>query len=268
MEFIKNGVAGMIARNRTGKLLSGRTSEMKQGKKVKLFCFPHAGGSASFYNDWIGHLEGGAWVCPIQLPGRENRIAEEAYVDMELLVSDLMEEILQLADGNTVFFGHSMGAKIAYETAKALEKQGTVIGGMIVSGSGAPEVPPKKIIYGLPDPQFKAEIRRLSGTPREVLENEDWMNFFVPMLRADFTLDETYAPKECFPLHCPIAAWGGETDTEALREEIALWKSYTYMEAAFALKLFPGGHFFLKEEENHMLHELKMVLQQWGKLCN
>lgn len=153
--------------------------------RVTLFCLPFAGGGASAYNGWIKKMQETITVCPIQLPGREERIMDKPYSDMNSLLDDLVGIISNFANTPYALWGHSMGGKIAYELEKRLENGGYIAKYFIVSGSRVPHIPEPNPIYHLSDTEFKTELERFEGTPKEVLKNDDLLNFFLPMLRAD-----------------------------------------------------------------------------------
>ncbi|MTI60087.1 MAG: thioesterase [Firmicutes bacterium] len=234
--------------------------QSKEDKQINLICFPFAGGGARAYYNWkrISKL---ASIYAISLPGRESKINEEPYRKMEILIDDLTEEISPLLNKKCIFFGHSMGAKIAFETAKKLEKMGSVQPyHLIVSGSRAPHIQELNPIYNLPDEEFIKALYRFEGTPKEILENKDLIRFFLPVLRADFTMDEIYYSKNNYPLKCPITALGGSKDREASLPEVEQWNEYT--KNRFKMKIFKGGHFFIREQEEHVLEEIIRIIEQ------
>jgi surfactin synthase thioesterase subunit len=157
-----------------------------------------------------------------------------------------------------IFFGHSMGAKIVYELEKILEKEGKGAAQIILSGCRVPHKKEPNPIYHLPDEQFKSELGRFDGTPKEILENKELLDFFLPMLRADFTMDETYYTDDNSVLDCPITVFGGRSDKEANPEEIAAWGAYTREQ--FRYRIFEGGHFFIREKEEEVLLEVRKVI--------
>lgn len=173
--------------------------------RATLFCFPFAGGGASAYNSWVQKMKDKVTVCPIQLPGREERIMEKPYNNMTDMLDELEETIWKCIRGPYAFWGHSMGGKIAYELEKRLEKRGKTAQCFLVSGSRIPSIPERNPIYHLPDDEFKKALGRFEGTPKEILENQELLDFFLPMLRADFTMDETYHDKKLTVLQSPIA---------------------------------------------------------------
>jgi medium-chain acyl-[acyl-carrier-protein] hydrolase len=132
---------------------------------------------------------------------------------------------------------------------------------LFISGHRAPQLPdPNPPIHQLPDPAFVAELRRLSGTPETVLQDSELMEVFLPLLRADFAICETYKYSIEAPLDCPLSVFGGLRDDRVSRDELAAWRSQT--SASFTLHMFPGNHFFLESERAIFLRTLAQHLQQ------
>lgn len=181
-----------------------KNGENINSQDITLFCFPFAGGGASTYTSWIKKLKDKITVCPIQLPGREERIMEKPYTDMSELLRDLTDEIVIAIKGKYVLWGHSMGGKIAYELEKYLENKGYQAQCIFASGCRIPNIPEPNPIYHLKDEAFKRELERFGGTPKKVLENKELLDFFLPMLRADFTLADTYCDNSMTVLHSPL----------------------------------------------------------------
>ena len=224
-----------------------------------MFCFPYAGGGASVYNKWLKLFENLVTVCPIQLPGREDRISDALYTNMDDFFNDITELIEEVIVGDYYLWGHSMGGRMVYEVEKKLEKSGYIAKGIFVSGSRAPHIIETDPIYHLPDAEFKERLSRFDGTPKEILENQMLFDFFLPLLRADFTMDETYKMINKIKLISPVFGLCGKLDKEANQDEMAAWGDYT--ENSFNLEMFEGGHFFIKEQEEFVINYIKKVLE-------
>ena len=224
--------------------------------RLRLFCFPYAGGAASLFRTWSEELPAGVEVCPVQLPGRESRFREARYTRLMPLVHALGDVIQPYLTLPFAFFGHSMGALISFELARYLRRQNAPMPGrLFVSAHRAPHLPdPKAPIYNLPDSQFLEELRLLNGMPREVLENAELMELMLPLLRADFAIAETYAYTEDAPLACPISAFGGLADSEVSSEEVAAWRAQTL--GNFTVRMLPGDHFFLFKQRSTLLQAI------------
>ena len=231
---------------------------------LKMFCFPYAGGSALVFRQWADLLPPTVQVIPVELPGRGSRSREPFFLSLPALVSELEEVILPLLDKPFVFFGHSMGAVIAFELTRALRRShGLEPQALFVAGRSAPQIPdPDPISYNLPHDEFVQELIRLGGTPAEVLEHAELMEMMIPLLRADFQLIQTYEYLDDAPLRCPIVVYGGLEDHEVTREMLLSWKEQTNSE--FALHMLPGDHFFIRSSSAQLLgalaDELKSIL--------
>jgi medium-chain acyl-[acyl-carrier-protein] hydrolase len=228
--------------------------------RLRLFCFPYAGGSASVFHSWAAALRSDVELNAVQLPGRENRLLDPPFIRLALLVEALAQILPPYLDRPYAFFGHSMGALIGFELARLFRKQGSPGPAcLIVSGHRAPHLPDRRPpIHHLPDARFIEELRRLNGTPEEVLQHEELRDLLLPVLRADFAVCETYlyAPEQ--PLDCPIFVIGGEQDPEVSQDELAAWQLHT--RGAFTLHMIPGDHFFLHSARPLLLNAVNRAL--------
>jgi medium-chain acyl-[acyl-carrier-protein] hydrolase len=227
---------------------------------LRLFCFPYAGGSSFIFRTWANSLPLTIEVCPIELPGRGMRMKLAPFHRMEPLVNAIAPALQPYLDKPFAFFGHSMGGLIGFEVARLLFKNyGISPVHLFVSGSRAPQIPdPDPPIHALPEPTFIEELRRFNGTPPAVLENAELMQLFLPILRADFAVLETYVYDSDAPLECPIAVFGGLQDSKVSREELQGWEKQT--KASFSLQMFPGDHFFLHSAQSLLLESLGKYL--------
>ncbi len=225
--------------------------------KIKVFCFPFAGGSASAYRLWKDYLPEEVDVYAVQLPGREERISDPLITDLKASVEKMASEILPLLDKDFVFFGHSMGAVMALELAQTLEQQNKIPAQVIVSARCSPLLTdPETQIHQLSDKDFVQAIRDYNGTSEIVLQNKELMAMFLPILRADFEMSETYQYSHAKPLSCPLTAICGVEEKELEERHISGWKAVTT--GPFATKMFSGGHFFIKDE----IEALSLYLNQ------
>jgi medium-chain acyl-[acyl-carrier-protein] hydrolase len=229
--------------------------------RLRLFCLPFAGGGATMFRSWQDDLPLSIQVCPVQPPGRETRFREPAYSRMAPLVEALADTLHPHLGRPFAFFGHSLGALAAFELTRALRRRGDPSPErLIVSGHSAPHLPlRRKSMHALPEDEFRAELRRLNGTPAAVLDNDELMRALTPTLRADMAVAETYAPADEPPLDCPILAVGGAKDAIAPPPDLDAWRRYT--RAAFELRLLPGDHFFLQSHRPLLLPLLTRYLE-------
>jgi medium-chain acyl-[acyl-carrier-protein] hydrolase len=227
---------------------------------IRLFCFPYAGGGALIYRSWLGAPPDLLEVFPVRLPGREARLNEAPFRRIEPLINVLSEAILPYLDRPFAFFGHSMGAKIAFELARRLSQKGLEALHLFVSGARGPQAPRiESPTYALPEFEFLETVRELNGTPNEVLENPELMRLIIPLLRADFELVQNYVYNPGPTLRCPITAFGGLEDRHALREHIKAWARET--SASFTMRMFPGDHFFINTSRPLVLQSVAQELQ-------
>ena len=217
--------------------------------RLRIFCLPYAGGGASIYRPWVRQLPREVQVCPIQLPGREERLSETLFTRVPPLVSALAEALTPHMDHPYVLFGHSLGALLAFELARELRRRELPAPRhLYVSAARAPHLPPREqAVHALPEPEFLAELcRRYGSMPAAVLQSAELMAMLLPILRADMALLETYQHQSEPPLPCPIGALTGLEDPHVRREEVAAWREHT--SGGFTLQLLPGGHLYLKDD--------------------
>lgn len=219
--------------------------------RMRLFCIAHAGGGASSFRGWGDALPPEVEVCPVQLPGRENRLGEKPFDRVEPLVASLADAVRPYLDMPWVLFGHSNGALIGFELSRALRAQGLPIPEhLFASGRRAPDIPSRTTGH-LSDDQFLDDLVELGGLPRELLQHPEMVALLLPLLRADTSLHETYEFREQPPLDCPITAYGGVEDIKVGREAIEAWGRHTAR--AFRVRMFPGGHFFHQSHRGEFL---------------
>ncbi len=232
---------------------------------LRLFCFPYAGGNAMIYRLWPELLPANIEVCHVNLPGRGNRLQEPAFTDVSTLVEALTEPVAAYADKPFAFFGHSMGALISFELARSLRRKNLPQPSYIfISGRMAPQFNNQDSrTFDLPDEEFVEEIRRLNGTPREVLDNPELMHLMTPLLRADFSVCQTYNYTLEEPLDCPITAFGGLQDYEVTRDMLEGWREHTKL--AFRLRMLQGDHFFINSATNVILGAVAQELYQFAE---
>jgi medium-chain acyl-[acyl-carrier-protein] hydrolase len=237
-------------------------SPSRSNKLGQMFCFPFAGGGASAYYRWPNRILAGVEVVRVHLPGRETRLREPLFDRLKLLVNALVEELVPYIDGPFTMFGHSMGALLAFELARGLRRRhGLLPSHLFVSGYRAPHLPPSESPFShLPDKEFVERVRLFGGLPELIAQNEELMDIFLPILRADFKMTETYTYEEELPLKCPLTAFGGLTDPKMNHEKILAWSMHT--SAQFNTHFFPGGHFFLHDSEPLLLDRLNHQLTE------
>ena len=221
----------------------------------RLFCFPHAGGGAG------QPLALSGWTAvPVRLPGRESRLAEAPFERMGPLVAALADHIDSYLDHPFAFFGHSVGAVVAFELARELRRRSRPLPKMLISsGARAPQFRRHHVPPPAPSREaFVEELRRLEGIPAEVLDDPALMRAILPALAADAALYRNYVYAETPPLPIPVRAYGGADDPNVRREHLDGWAEQTT--ASFAVRVFPGGHFYLTAVRAPFLEALETDL--------
>jgi medium-chain acyl-[acyl-carrier-protein] hydrolase len=236
--------------------------------KLRLFCFPYAGGRALSFRKWSNSLPSTVEVCPIELPGRGTQLMEPPFTQLLPLVQTIACALFPVLDKPFAFFGHSMGGLISFELTRLLRKDyGLRPVHLFVSGCRAPQIPnTTPLVHTLPKPAFLKELSRLNGTPEEVLKNAELMQMLLPTLRADFAVLETYIYTPEPPLDCPITAFGGLQDRDVSYEYLEAWQEQT--NATFSVQMFPGDHFFLHSEQPLLLQSLFQELHRIASRIN
>lgn len=224
--------------------------------RLRLFCFPHAGGGASNFINWSSDLSAEIEVCPIQLPGRENRFKEPTFTQLFPLLETLEEVLLPLFNIPFAFFGHSLGALIVFEFARHLRrKRGILPIHLFVSAFRSPQLPNRlPLMHQLSEEEFLAQLRRLKATPELILQNKELLELFLPILHADFMMSEVYTYSSEDPLDCPISVFGGLQDEFVTYDELKAWREQTI--SSFSIQMYPGDHFFLYSSRTVVLQTL------------
>ncbi|MER5640602.1 alpha/beta fold hydrolase [Kitasatospora sp. NPDC002227] len=226
-----------------------QTPAPRPGARLRLFCLPPAGAGPSFYRRWANRLPADVELRAVHLPGREARFSEPLLTDYPSALAELYAAMRPELDRPYALFGHSMGALFAHGlalTAARLGERGPEQ--LLLSGCGGPGTePPKPGRAGWSDEEFVADLRTMGGTSEEVLANPELLELLLPVLRADFTLCDSYLaePPSGPLLHCPLTLLGGEEDHYSA-EDIARWTVVTA--GASTQHAFPGGHFYLAGE--------------------
>jgi pyochelin biosynthesis protein PchC len=222
---------------------------------TRLVCFPHAGGSAAAYRTWRTDVPPDVELYAVQYPGRLDRIGEPCVDDMDRVADAVTDAITPLLDRPVALFGHSLGAAIAYETARRLPaRTGHVPARLFVSGRPAPDRQRPGSTHLATDDVLWDEVRRLGGTGTDALADPELREAFLPALRSDYRLAETYRPRPGPPLDCPITALLGDRDSEVNADEASGWARFT--RAAFSIRVFPGDHFYLVTHHAQVVDEV------------
>ncbi|MGY4527847.1 thioesterase II family protein [Pseudomonas sp. UBA4617] len=230
---------------------------------LNLLCLPYSGASAMVYSRWRRKLPAWLQVRPVELPGRGTRMAEPLHTNLQVLARQLAAEQRLATSAPYVLLGHSLGALLAFELAHELQALGSRPPmALFACGTAAPtrREDYERNNWREPkgDAELISELRELQGTPEEVLANAELMSLTLPILRADFLLCGSYAYRQRPALQCPLHVLGG-VDDRASDEQLQAWRQETH--GPFSLQMFPGGHFFIHEQEDQVLAALVASLE-------
>jgi medium-chain acyl-[acyl-carrier-protein] hydrolase len=230
--------------------------------KLRMICFPYAGGNSSTYMSWANELRNCVELLAVELPGRSLRFSEPAHRSMDRLVDDLFAAFQQLTDKPYILMGHSLGSRVAFELMHKCKLHGVRMPEhFIASGSSAPHIKeePKKH-YQLPTEEFIEELRKLNGTPEEILGNRELMDLALPFIRADFELSETYSCTAVEKIDCPITVFHGVNDTEISQSDAQAWEEHFTHPAV--MHVFPSDHFFIEKDKASVLDKVNFIIDQ------
>ncbi|WP_411978613.1 thioesterase II family protein [Streptomyces sp. N50] len=219
----------------------------------RVVCFPHAGGGASFYRPWAQHLDATHELLAVQYPGRENRYAEPLIPTVGEVARAAACALLAEPARETILFGHSMGAAIAYETLRLLEADGaTHFTRLCVSGRRITDFPEEVDAAHRTDDELLTAMTELGGTQVEVLREPDLREMFLTIIRNDYRLIDTYRPPcDAEPIRADVVALIGDDDPQVDRWQVKEWASVTA--GTFVWHEFPGGHFYLVDHAQRVV---------------
>jgi surfactin synthase thioesterase subunit len=225
------------------------------GDGLRLFCFHHAGGGASAYSGWRKALGPEISVFPVQLPGREGRVTEPAFTDIDSLVADLDEQLDPfLAEPLPfAFYGHSMGALVAYNLVRRRSALGRSLPGTLLVGAypGPHHNAPLAAVRDLGDEELFELMAGIGGLPDIVRRFKKWASLQIALFRHDLAVCDSYDPAHAEPLTVPIQVFTGADDPLMSTEDAASWSQHTT--AACEVHVLPGGHFFTKDSREVFL---------------
>lgn len=216
--------------------------------RLTLICLPHAGGSSGFYRSWAALMPPEVELVGIQYPAREDRFDDPASADMGELVTAVADAVLPLLDRPYALFGHSMGSAVAWELAHELDRrEAPGPRRLFASGRAAPGTAVTGQLHRQDDDVLCAELGRLGGTSREVLDDPGLRSLILAAVRHDYRIIETHRPQDRPPLSCPIHVLTGAADPELgeerSRDRAGGWADLTT--ARTEVRVFPGDHFYL-----------------------
>ena len=236
-------------------------SAIPKQASIRLFCFHHAGGGASFFRSWIKLFEDNIAICPVQLPGREDRFRESRIICFNDLIEELFVQLKPYLQEPYAFFGHSLGGLIAYAlTQKAYTSKLPLPLTLFVSAHRAPHISHSYPCFStMSFNELKTFIRYYEGMPESILQNEEWMKFLIPIIRDDFLLCQSYEYCLQDPVPCSIYTFGGNLDRMVSKFEILAWRQHTMKQ--FQSYFYPDGHFFLKTQQTQLINIVKTAIE-------
>lgn len=235
--------------------------------KLKLFCIPYAGGSASVYLKWKTYLHPEIELVPIELAGKGARFYDSVYSSFDECIDDVFNQISSHdSDIPYIILGHSLGAVISYEVTKKIvsESKATPVK-LILSGCRSPQsARPRKKMHLLPEDEFIEELRKLGGTSEEILTDPDLLEIFLPVIRADYKMRSFYAVQKFDnPLPVSFTILNGTSD-DLYPEEIHGWQAFTSNPCEYLF--YEGNHFFIEEKYTEIISYINKIIRTLEKM--
>ncbi|MGW1893053.1 thioesterase II family protein [Streptomyces sp. NPDC002004] len=228
--------------------------------RMRLICFPHGGGAASFFRGWPQWLPADVELVAVCYPGREDRITVPCTERMDDLADGITDALLGALDRPFAFFGHSMGASVAHEVAMRLEERhGKSVTRLVVSSRGAPARLRPSGISRESDEVLVRDVMELGGTLSAALDHPELRELLLPMIRSDYRLIDDYRPADPVPrIKAPVTALLGDRDPHVDEDDMRAWSAVT--DGPFELKVLSGDHFYLMEHASSVVSELGRLL--------
>nr|WMP36116.1 thioesterase [Streptomyces sp.] len=224
--------------------------------RMRLICFPHAGGMAGFFHSWGRLVPPGVELLAVRYPGREDRFLEPCAETMDELVEQIVRACSGLLDAPLAFFGHSMGASVAYEVSLRLQQQKKFsVSALFVSGRSGPGREQIRPLSEADEDQLMQELRELGGTDAQAFDDAELRELVLPTIRADYRLIEKYAAtRGGVVVNAPVTAYYGKQDADVDGDSVKAWAETTHSD--FCVLPFEGGHFYLLKETRTLVEDL------------
>lgn len=237
-------------------------SQLKQFRKINLFCLPFAGASIYAYRDFGRYIADFVNTIPIELPGRGSRVSEPLLSDINTMVEDVFNQINVQQNMPYAIFGHSLGSLLGFLLVKKIKsKKLPQPIHLFLSGRGGPSASNNNTpIHSLPKQEFIEKLQEYEGTPKEILQDKGVMDIFEPILRADFKAYETYVYEKSDPFEIPITVMIGTCD-KTTYEDSEKWQEETLRR--ISIMQFKGGHFFIFNHLPEISREISNTLQKF-----
>lgn len=232
------------------------TAAPAPGPRLRVLCFPHAGGAASAFAAARASAPAELDLLPIQLPGREGRLRHPPVTDMPTLIAELDVHLSPYLDAEYALYGHSMGALLAYHLTLRRARRGARLPAVVVLGAcRPPHRPPIPLLGNLSDDELRTQLLDLGGLLPELRSYPDWMAAALALVRADLALCATAdAADHTTPLPCPLDVVTGASDPVVSELDAREWAGYSTV--SFRAHTVPGGHFFVRESQAAFLDVL------------
>ncbi len=247
------------------------TVRPEEGARLRLFCLHHAGGAASWFRGWQAQLGSDVEVLPVQLPGRERRVHEPRFREMDLLVRELdraLDPYLSQAGTQPyALYGHSMGALIAYRLARHRAAEGRSTPVTLLAGAHPAPHRPQRLreVPDVSEGELVEWLVGIGGLSRQLLCHPEWLRWALSLIRDDLALCVSHRPEDVDPLPCPLHVFTGRDDPLVTPEDAGAWAELT--SASCDVHQIPGGHFFPRDAGmDEFFDRLSGVLNLWAPL--
>jgi isopentenyl diphosphate isomerase/L-lactate dehydrogenase-like FMN-dependent dehydrogenase/surfactin synthase thioesterase subunit len=224
-----------------------RVPRPKQHPTSRLACFPHAGGAADAFTALAAALPDDVELLAFQYPGRRDRRSEPCATDLSALADEAARVLAPYADVPLSLLGHSMGALVAFETARRLEAHATLAHVFVSAARPPDEDWEERDLDALTDDQIIAELRRLGGVPEALLQEEDIVAEILRLLRADHRALRRYHCAADAVLKAPITVLLADADPKNALNQMHGWARHTA--DSFDIEVLSGGHFALTDRD-------------------
>ncbi|WP_204004101.1 thioesterase II family protein [Micromonospora lutea] len=240
-----------------------RTLTSVEDPTARLVCFPHSGGTAAAYRPWSSAVPAGVALHAVQYPGHADRLAEEPAASIAEMATQVAAELLRMPPARCALIGHSLGALVAYETARALRDNGSSVHHLFVSGAAGPWLAGGGTTHQLGDEELWSSVTKLGGIEPEIADQPELRDLLLPVLRSDITLHETYRPApDTAPLDCPVRGYYNTEDPLVDANQVATWAAVN--DGEFSMRALPGGHFRLLSHPDELLADVMATLTDSG----
>ncbi|MFF4911023.1 thioesterase II family protein [Streptomyces sp. NPDC001260] len=222
---------------------------------ARLFCFPFSGSGASAFSAWPAAIDD-VEVCPVQFPGRENRLGHPHYGTYENLAAGLVEPLEPLLDRPFAFFAHCAGALPAYETMLRLAERGLPTPDcLFVSGQPAPHDAARDRMLAMTEDELRAEVESFIRG-RGIEPRPDVVELGLMVLLRDHAAAGAYRRAEPVAVDCPIVVVHWREDSDVSLADLQGWRRYA---DSVEFRVVDGGHYDFMDAPD----ELQKLLTRW-----